>query len=68
MQFKLRYPRSFVKLLSIGFALVALPLLIGLIGIAVSIRKLAVQSQQTVYQAVQVTQASRSLQEKVSSL
>jgi two-component system sensor histidine kinase GlrK len=68
MQFKLRYPRSFVKLLSIGFALVALPLLIGLIGNAVSIRKLAVQSQQTVYQAVQVTQASRALQEKVSSL
>lgn len=68
MQLKLRYPRSFVKLLSIGFALVALPLLIGLIGNAVSIRKLAVQSQQTVYQAVQVTQASRALQEKVSSL
>lgn len=68
MQFKLRYPRSFVKLLSIGFILVALPLVIGLVSNAVSIRRLAVQSQQTVYQAVQVTQASRSLQEKVSSM
>lgn len=68
MQFKLRYPRSFVKLLSIGFALVVLPLLIGLVGNAVSIRRLAAQSQQTVYQAVQVTQASRSLREKLSSL
>lgn len=68
MQLKLRYPRSFVKLLSIGFALVALPLLIGLIGNAVSIRRLAAQSQQVVYQAVQVTQASRALQENLSLL
>jgi len=68
MSLNLRYPRSFAKLLSIGFALVALPLLIGLVGNAVTIRRLAAQSQQTVYQAVQVTQASRSLQETVSSL
>lgn len=68
MSLTLRYPRSFVKLLSMGFALVALPLLIGLIGNAITIRRLAAQSQQTVYQAVQVTQASRSLREKVSSL
>lgn len=68
MSFNFRYPRSFVKLLSIGFALVALPLLIGLLGNAVSIRRLAAQSQQTVYQAVQVTQASRALQEKLSSM
>ncbi len=68
MPLKIRYPRSFVKLLSIGFALVTLPLLIGLVGNAMSIRRLTTQSQQTVYQAVQVTQASRSLKEKVSSL
>lgn len=68
MSLKLYYPRSFAKLLSVGFALVALPLLVGLVGNAVSIRRLAIQSQQTIYQAVQVTQASRALQEKVSSL
>ena len=68
MRLKLRYPRSFVKLLSIGFALVALPLMIGLVGNAVSIRQLAVQSQQTVYLAVQVTQMSRALHDKVSAL
>ena len=68
MSLNFRYPRSFAKLLSIGFALVALPLLIGLVGNAVTIRRLAAQSQQTVYQAVQVTQLSRSLQEHLSSL
>lgn len=68
MSLNFRYPRSFVKLLSIGFALVALPLLIGLVGNAVSIRQLAAESQQTVYQAVQVTQASRALQERLASL
>ena len=68
MSINLRYPRSFAKLLTLAFVLVALPLLIGLVSNAFTIRRLAVHSQQAVYSAVHVTQVSRSLQEEVSSL
>ena len=68
MSIHLRYPRSFAKLLTIALVLVALPLLIGLVSNAFTIRRLAAQSQQTVYLAVHITQVSRSLQEGVSSL
>ncbi|WP_186453952.1 sensor histidine kinase [Denitratisoma sp. DHT3] len=61
------YPRSFLQLLSIGFILVALPLVIGLIANAVSIRRLSTQSQQAVFQASQVSQASRGLIETLAS-
>jgi len=61
------YPRSFVKLLCIGFALVAFPLVLGLISNAVSIRQVSAKSQQAVYQASQVTQISRALRENLTA-
>lgn len=66
MQF--RYPKSFLKLLFVGFALVALPLIFGLVNNAVSIDRIANQSQKAVYQAVQVTQASRMLNELITGM
>jgi two-component system sensor histidine kinase GlrK len=57
------YPRSFSKLLFVGFALIALPLMIALINNAISIDRLGNLSQQAVYQAVQATQISRKLAE-----
>ena len=53
------YPRSFSKLLFVGFALVALPLMFALVNNAISIDQLGNLSQKAVYQAVQATQSSR---------
>jgi two-component system sensor histidine kinase GlrK len=62
------YPRSFFKLLVVGFALIALPLMIALINNAISIDQLGNQSQKAVYQAVQATQSSRKLAEVVTAM
>jgi len=62
------YPRSFSKLLFVGFALIALPLMIALINNAISIDQLGNQSQKAVYQAVQATQSSRKLAELIPAM
>ncbi|HYC47275.1 MAG TPA: ATP-binding protein [Burkholderiales bacterium] len=62
------YPRSFSKLLFVGFALVALPLMFALVNNAISIDQLGNQSQQAVYQAVQATQSSRKLAELIPQM
>lgn len=65
---QLYYPRSFFKLLVVGFALTALPLVAALVNNAVAIDRLANRSQQAVYRAVQATQASRRLSELVTAM
>jgi len=62
------YPRSFLKLLLIGFTLVALPLIFALINNAVSVDQLANRSQRAVYQAVQATQNGRRLSELLNAM
>ena len=57
------YPRSFPRLLAVGFTLIALPLVFGLASNAVFIDQLANRSQQAVYRAVQATQSSRRIAE-----
>ena len=58
---ELRYPRSFVALLLIGFFIVSLPLIAGLISNALTIERLAGQSQKAVYDAALATQNARQL-------
>ena len=58
---ELRYPRSFVALLLIGFFIVSLPLVAGLVSSAFSIERLAGQSQKAVYDATLATQNVRQL-------
>lgn len=65
---RLSYPRSFFKLLSIGFAVVALPLVLVLVGNALSIHHLAERGQHAVFSAAKLTQASRALVETLNSL
>lgn len=65
---RLSYPRSFFKLLSIGFAVVALPLVLVLVGNAVSIRHLAERGQEAIVNAATLTQASRALVDTLTSL
>src|SRR6185295_8635660 len=55
-------------LLFVGFALVALPLMIAVINNAISIDRLGNLSQKAVYQAVQATQASRRLAEAIPAM
>jgi two-component system sensor histidine kinase GlrK len=62
------YPRSFLKLLAIGFTLIALPLAIALITNAVALDQLANRSQAAVYRAVQATQSSRRLSERLTAM
>ena len=62
------YPRSFFKLLFVGFALIALPLMFAVINNAISIDKLGNLSQKAVYQAVQATQSSRKLAELIPAM
>ena len=59
----MRYPRSFIRLLLIGFTLVALPLIGALVTSAIAVDRLANRSQIAVYGAVQATQSSRRLGE-----
>lgn len=58
---ELRYPRSFLGLLLVGFAIVALPLIAGLASNAFSIERLSKQSQEAVLNATVATQNVRLL-------
>ena len=59
-------PKSFLKLILLGFTLVGLPLIIALINSAVSIDRLADQSRKAVHQAVQITLASHTLTNEIT--
>jgi two-component system, NtrC family, sensor histidine kinase GlrK len=65
---ELRYPKSFLSLLLVGFLIVALPLILGLLSNAWSIERLSEQSQKAVYNAAQATQASRALASSVNTM
>ncbi|MES2552267.1 MAG: hypothetical protein V4588_01255, partial [Pseudomonadota bacterium] len=60
------YPKSFLKLLLLGFALALLPLLFAFGNAALYVDRLATQSRSTVAQAVQATRASRVLVEQLN--
>ena len=64
----MRYPRSFLKLLLVGFSLVALPLIVALITSAIAVDQLANRSETAVYQAVRATQSSRRLGELLTTM
>lgn len=58
---ELRYPRPFLGLLLVGFAIVALPLIAGLTSNAFSIERLSEQSQKAMLNATVATQNARLL-------
>ena len=62
------YPRSFLTLLFVGFALIAVPLMIAIVNNAISIDRLGELSEKAVYQAAQATQSSRKLAELVPAM
>lgn len=64
--FNLPRPKSFLKLILLGFSFVVLPLLVALALAAWYTDKMADQSQRAVYQAALATQSSRILVEQVT--
>src|SRR5215467_11768099 len=61
-------PKSFLKLVLIGFALVMLPLIVAVIDATIRVDRIAEQSQRTVSRAVQVLQGSRTLTEQATAM
>ncbi|SDG98186.1 HAMP domain-containing sensor histidine kinase [Nitrosomonas sp. Nm132] len=65
-QAELRHnPRSFLKLILLGFSIIGLPLIAALIYSATRIDQLAEQSRKTVYQATQITHGSSILIDEI---
>ena len=62
------HPKSFLKLILVGFLLVALPLFLALAYSALSIDRLANQSRQAVYQAERIAHGSRILVDQVAAM
>jgi two-component system sensor histidine kinase GlrK len=65
-RFSVYYPRSFLKLIIVGFILVALPLILAIGNNALSIHEIAARGQRTVQQAMQATEGSRLLIEQLT--
>lgn len=64
----LRYPRSFLKLLLLGFALVSLPLILALLNATAYVDRLTTQSQAAVDEAAEAARGSRVLMEQVTAM
>jgi two-component system sensor histidine kinase GlrK len=64
----LRYPRSFLKLLLLGFGLVSLPLVLALLNASAYVDRLTTQTQAAVDQAAEAARASRVLMEQVTAM
>jgi len=62
------YPRSFLSLLVLGFAVVTAPLVLALITSALSVNRLADQGEHAIREAVERTHASRTLLERLTDL
>ena len=62
------YPRSFLKLLLVGFALVSAPLVVAFVYAAIYVDRLAGQAQTAVDQAAQAARESRLLIEQATSM
>jgi len=63
---RITYPKSFLKLLLLGFTLAMLPLLFAFVNAAIYLDRLAEQSHNTVTQSVQATKVSKSMLEQLT--
>ncbi len=68
MSKKRYYPRSFLALLLLGFAVVVVPLGWSLVDAAFAVARLANRSQQAVYDAAQAARGSRELAELIVAM
>ncbi|MCB1937024.1 MAG: HAMP domain-containing histidine kinase [Nitrosomonas sp.] len=63
-----RYPKSFLKLILFGFALIGAPLIGTLIYISIAIDNLAERSRETIYQATEITHSNRVLADEALAM
>lgn len=61
-------PKSILRLILVGFSLVALPLIVALVVATVSVDRLMSHSQHTLLQSVQITQGSQVLVEAITAM
>jgi len=61
-------PKSILRLILLGFFLVALPLIIGLVFATISVDRLVNQSQQNLLQGIFMTQSSQVLVEAITAM
>ena len=61
-------PKSILRLILIGFVLVALPLIIALVVATVAVDRLVTESQHALFQSVQVTQDTQILLESLTAM
>jgi len=66
--FDFYYPRSFLKLLLLALALVALPLVLGLVNASFYVERLSEQGTVMVGQAAQSARGSRQMMEQVTAM
>ncbi len=64
----LRYPKSFLKLLLLGFGLVSLPLILALMNATAYVDRLTTKSQAAVEQAAEAARSSRVLMEQITAM
>lgn len=62
------YPKSFLRLILIGFGLVSLPLVFALGNAAFNVQHMAEQSERAVREAALATRASREMQETLTGM
>jgi two-component system sensor histidine kinase GlrK len=62
------YPKSFLRLILMGFGLVSLPLLFALVNAAVNVQSLAEQSQRVVREATVSSNAGREMLETLNGM
>ncbi len=65
---RLRYPKSFSKVLFAGFVLATLPLIAGLVADTVAIERLAGQSREALFGAARIAHGSRQLADSITAL
>ena len=62
------YPKSFLRLILIGFGLALLPLVFALGNAAINVQRLAEQSERAVREAAVATRASREMTETLTGM
>ena len=65
---KIYRPKSILRLIQVGFTLVALPLIAALVVATVSVDRLMSHSQHTLFQSVLITQSSQVLVEAITAM
>jgi two-component system sensor histidine kinase GlrK len=68
MRMRLFRPASILRLILMGFGLVAVPLMVALVNAALAVDRMASRSQEAVYQAVEATRNSQALVEAITAM